>query len=92
VGVAVAGQLVAGGHVAADHRGIALGDPAEREERGVRAALREAREQALHVVLDAALDRVPRAARDVGRHRRDLEVVLDVHGQRVDDRARRGAR
>ena len=35
--------------------------------------------------------RVPVAARDMRRERRDLEVVLDVDRQRVDDRARRCA-
>ena len=64
---------------------VALGDPAEREERRLGAGLLEQREDALDVALDAAGRAVPLRPRDVRRERRDLEVVLDVDRQRVDD-------
>jgi hypothetical protein len=65
-GVAVAGQFVAAGDNAAHHRRIALGDPAEREERPLRAALFEDRQDALDVGFDAAFARRPAVAGDVG--------------------------
>ena len=51
----------------------------------LRLALVEQREQPLDVAFDAALHRVPPVPFDMRCERRDLELVLDVDGQRVDD-------
>ena len=60
--VAVAGQLVAAGDDAADQRRVALGDPAEGEERGVHAGAGELLQQPVGVGLDAARQRLPAGA------------------------------
>jgi len=82
----VAGDLVAGGRDALHERRRALGAPAENEERAPRPALREQVEDDLRVALSPVLARRPALARHDRGKGCYLEVVLDVDGERVDDR------
>ena len=73
---------------------MALGDPAEREERRRHPGLGEDIEQPLGVALDPRAADAPnrRATIDVGEGL-DLEVILDIDGHRIAaTHARRGAR
>ena len=90
VAIAVAREFVAAGDDVAHQLRVALGDPAQREEGGVCAALGKQGEQALHVALDAAGLRVPGATVEMRRQGRDLEVVFDVNGQCVGEPDGRG--
>src|SRR5690606_14841261 len=93
VRVAVTRQFVPARDDLADHRRVALGDPAEREEGCSRLVPVEQLEDAVDVALDAARHRVPALAIDVRRERGDLEIVLDVDRHRVQDTGGgRGAR
>ena len=84
--VAVAGKLMAGGDDAADHRLVAFGDPAEREECGRgRRRRRTARGCDRHWPRRAAPMRVPLGAVDAAGERLDLEIILDIHRHRVAD-------
>src|SRR6185369_8054286 len=66
---AVARELMAAGDDAADEFRIALGDPAEREKRGMRAVLVEHLQDAVDVRLDASVQSVPLVTPDVRRKR-----------------------
>src|SRR6185437_11117014 len=74
----VARELVPRIRDAAHEVRIALGDPAEREERRGRIGIREQREDALDVALDAAFPLVPFAASNMRRECGHLEIILDV--------------
>ena len=86
VTVAVTGDFMPGRGDAPDQIGFALGDPAQREERGLDAALGEHRKQPLGVGDHPRFPRLPTRAVDVRKERRHLEPVLDIDGQRVSHR------
>ena len=86
VGVAVTGQLMALRNDATHDLRIALRDPTQCEERRPNGVSVQHAQQAINIGLHPAFDSIPIAAMDIGRHRRDLEIVLDVDGQRVGDR------
>ena len=81
----MAGQFVTGIDDAPDQRRVSLGNPSQREEGGRRTAVCEQAENSIDVALDPALTAIPLIARDIGRKRRDLEVVFDVDRQRIGD-------
>ena len=83
---AVTRELVPIGYDPVNEPGIALGDPAEREERRARSVFVQQRENAVDIGLDATAHRIPLAARDVRREGGDLEVVLDVDREGVAHR------
>ena len=74
---------MAGRDDAANERGMARGDPAEREEGRLDAGLGEQVEHEIGVELDARLQPVPVAGRKHALERADLEPLLDVDGERV---------
>src|SRR3546814_7736091 len=78
--VTVAGELVAAIDDLPHHAGIAFRDPAEGEEGGAHPALGKQAEDAVEVAFHAARMAVPVLAADLLRQRRDLEIVLDIHG------------
>src|SRR5262249_48744557 len=82
----VARQLVARRDDAPHHRRMPLGNPAEREERRVYARAGELKQKPFDIGVDPAREIIPGGTIDTVRERLDLEVILDVHGHRVDDR------
>ena len=86
---AVAGELVAGGADAANQLRVPFRDPAEGEKGRLYVRVGQESEYPVDVLLDSARHRVPLAALDVLRESRNLEVVLDIDGHRVDHRGRR---
>ncbi len=78
VRIPVARDLVPRTGDAANEIGIALGDPSQREKRCPHVGLREKFKNPLDVALHPARQRVPIAARDVLRKRRNLKIVFDV--------------
>src|SRR5262249_22815869 len=66
---------------------VALGDPAENEERRLDVGLVEHLEQTLGVRADAAFHPFPGMARHETVEDADVEVVFHVDGHRVDNRS-----
>ena len=71
---------------AADQARIALGHPAEHEERGAHPRVGEHRQQSVGVGLDAAGVAVPGVRADDVGEGRDVEVVLHVDRHGIDNR------
>ena len=82
---AMAGQLMPLADDAPDQLRIALGHPAQSEEGGVGGVLIEQGQNPIDIALDTAFTLIPLATADVGRHRRDLEIILDVNRQCIRD-------
>ena len=70
-----------------DQRRIAVRDPAEREERRLRIALGEQRQDRIGVRLDAGLERAPVGLVDDLLERPDLEPLLNIDLHTIDNGA-----
>ena len=84
--VAVTGQFVSPLHNAAHQRRIAFRNPAEGKKSGFGIAAIQQCQNAVHIALYPALNRVPPVAFDVGCQRRYLEVILHVNREGVRSR------
>src|SRR3546814_2387457 len=84
---AVARHFMTGFGNAADESGIALGDPAKREECRLDVSLFEQRQHGVAVAFDAVGQAVPVVARDHRFEGADLEPVLDVDRKRIQHRS-----
>src|SRR6185437_16342404 len=82
---AVAGELMPLGDDAAHQRGMALADPARREEGGADAGSGEQIEQPLGVALDPPRPALPVLAADRPPEGMDLEIIFDIDAHRIDE-------
>src|SRR3546814_16565130 len=80
---AVALHFMTGFGNAADESGIALGDPAKREECRLDVSPFEQRQHGVAVAFDAVGQAVPVVARDTRFEGADLEPVLEVERTRI---------
>ena len=86
VRVAVAGQLMPLGHQAADQIGMPLRHPAQGEKRRLDSPFGKQIENAMGVARDPPRPLFPLLAGDVRLERRDLEIILHIHGHGVKRR------
>src|SRR5262249_31152511 len=91
VAVAMRGQLVTQARDPAYQLGLALGHPAQDEERGLQRSLREQAEEALHADLHPGRQLVPARRRKRRPEVQRVEVFLDVDGDRVQHAVHRNA-
>src|SRR4051794_9592931 len=87
VGVAVAGELVAGPDDLAHQRRVAARHPAEHEERGLDPGRFQQPEHAPRAGLNPRRPSIPPLARDRRRQRPGVQIVLDIDRQGVSDSA-----
>jgi hypothetical protein len=78
-------QFVTGVSDMPNQRRMAFGDPTQNKECGTDVLSLKQIEQPLCVPDNSALEAVPTCTRHAILKRRDMEIVLDVHGHGVDN-------